>query len=503
MTVILKIIEVNMHSPFFVPVTQNINYCEQTFKAAENSFFRINIAAQDDDNRGENGIITFLAPEITDRSPQNSFNIFSSNQVNRVLNGYVYNLEMFDYENPKYGSNIMNIMVIAEDRGSIRRRGHCFMTIEIIDINDNVPVFAQRSYTIYIHDQYKTRYFSYRFVAVDKDSGLNGTVQYFMDPNNDQAVLSLFNLDLNGTLTIRNNSLLDSIMHKVEFQIYAQDMSPFRNKSELVTVRIIKTTLKLLPPFFSDFPDSAEIRDVSEMTTRGSLLRNFEIFIQTNPAEQFLRCFLSPKPNPEWFKFEYPNTNRNLSRNEMCSLRIEDPLNYRVAKSMIIYIVAEVGNYLMSSTARELKILTIYLKEENINPPKFVTNTIEASVVEGKEDLDKVIAIVKAYDLDLTYPYNSITYEFDSKSNMDQYFSIDPKSGEIKLINPIQNKKNIPLEVFAKDGANGYNMNSPNQNSIYVDVKVIDINDNEPVFGQASYQFDVPECATRICDRQT
>ncbi|CAF0737580.1 unnamed protein product [Brachionus calyciflorus] len=496
MAVIVRLIEVNMHSPKFIPLPDRNNYCEQTFRAAENSFFRINIAAQDDDTRGENGLITFLAPEITDRSPQNSFNIYNNSQQGRNLNGYVYNLETFDYENPKYGSNIMNIMVIAEDRGLIRRRGYCFMTIEIIDINDNIPVFSQRLYTIYMHEQYKTRQFSYRFIAVDKDSGLNGTVQYFMDPRSNAASLDLFSLDLNGTLTLREN-ILDKYkdIQMFEFDIYAQDMSPFRNRSESVQVKVIRTTLKLLPPFFSDFPSSAEIRDISEMTTRGSILRNFSISIQTAPANQFLRCLLSPKPNPEWFKFDYVNTNKDLSRNETCSLKIEDPLNYRVAKSMIVYLVAENGNYQMSSTARELKILTIYLKEENINPPKFVTNTIEASVVEGKDDLGKVIAIVKAYDLDLTQPYNTITYEFDSKSNLDQYFSINETTGEIKLINIIQNKKNIPLEVFAKDGANGYNMDSPNRNSIYVDVKVIDINDNEPVFGQSSYQFDVPENA--------
>ncbi len=255
-------------------------------------------------------------------------------------------------------------------------------------------------------------------MAIDKDSGLNGKVQYFM-ANDNPIASNLFNLALDGTLTIRDNTYLDMIQDTTSFQIYAQDMSPTQNRSELTTVRVIKTTLKLLPPFFSDFPEPAQITDVSEMTNRGSLLRNFTIVIQTNPCDQFLRCFLSPKPNPEWFKFEFPNLNQNLSKSEQCYLKIEDPLNYRVASSMVVYMVAEVGNYLMSSTARELKILTIYLKEENISPPKFVTNTIEASVVEGDEDLNKTIAVVKAYDLDKTFPYNSITYYFDAKSNID------------------------------------------------------------------------------------
>lgn len=491
MLVYLTIIEVNMHSPVFIPNLNGVNYCERTFRAEENSLFRIDLAAQDDDKRGLNGQMVFTMPEISDRSPLNSFDMVSFNQSANILRGYVFNTETFDYENPKYGSNSMNLMYITEDKGVIKRRGYCFLTVEIIDVNDNIPIFAQRVYTIYIHDQYKTRQFNYRFVAVDIDSGLNGQVQYFMTNENPLA-MNLFNLALDGTLTIRNISCLD-VITQTEFFIYAEDMSPTRNRSDIVSVRVIKTTLKLLPPFFSDFPNTAKLFDVSEMTERGTLLRNFSIVIQTNPTEQFLRCFLSPKPTPEWFKFEYPTTNRNLSRNEMCSLKIEDPLNYRVSSSMVIYMVAEVGNYLMQSTARELKILTIYLKEENINPPKFVTNTIELSVVEGDDDLNKIIAIVKAYDLDKTPPYNTISYEFDSKSNLDGFFSIDRNNGEIKLIKQIQNKKNIPLEIYAKDGANGYRMSQPNQNSIYVDVRVIDINDNPPQFGQLFYQFNVTE----------
>lgn len=495
MTVTFILIEVNMHSPFFVPNSKGDNYCEIKYQVYENKIFEIEIVAQDDDQRGLNGEISLYSPEISDRSPQNSFALNKTlTQQARKRTAYVINLEPFDYENPRYGSNTMNIMFIAEDHGATRRRGYCFLTIEILDANDNIPVFAQRTYTIYIHEHYKSRQFNYRFVAIDLDSGANGEVKYYMSQDNPTAS-KLFQLATDGTLTIQNTSYVDAVKDLMTFTIYARDGSATQNRSELVTVRVIKTTLKILPPFFLDFPESAEIRDVSEMTPRGSVLRNLTVGIQTDPNDQFLRCFLSPKPNPEWFKFEYPTTNKNLQTKETCLLKIEDPLNYRLACSMIVYMVTEVGNYLMPTTARELKILTIYLKEENINPPKFVTSTIEASVVEGDEDLNKVIAVVKAYDIDKTFPFSQISYYFDLNSNSDGYFSINSTSGEIKLMKRIRNKKNIPLEVVAKDGANGYMMNEPNKNSIYVDVKVIDINDNAPNFTEIAYNFSVNEDA--------
>ena len=138
MNVTLLIIEVNMHSPQFVLNNQGVNYCEQKYQAYENTFFQIEIMAQDDDERGDNGNISLYAPEINDRSPQNSFNLTTSSlQTQRRRGAIVANLEMFDYEMPKYGSNILNVMFYAEDHGVTRRRGYCFMAIEILDVNDN------------------------------------------------------------------------------------------------------------------------------------------------------------------------------------------------------------------------------------------------------------------------------------------------------------------------------------------------------------------------------
>ena len=239
----------------------------------------------------------------------------------------------------------------------------------------------------------------YRFVAIDADSGNNGRVEYFMEtkaPYKNEIAEELFSLAVDGTLSIRNISCLDLVQSTMVFYIYATDLSTTRNRSALTTVRVINDKLKILPPFFLDFPEPPVIANVSEMIPRGSLLRSFGVVIQTNPLDQFLRCFLSPKPNPEWFKFEFPSMNRELRKQESCLLKIEDPLDYRVSKEMIIYMVAEVGNYLQPSTARELKILTIQLKEENINSPKFVTSTIDASVVEGMwECFRKKLEILK------------------------------------------------------------------------------------------------------------
>jgi len=393
MRVILFIIEVNTHSPQFIRNSAAINYCETVFRVPENQLFTIEIVATDEDDRGQNGKITILSPEISDRSPQNSFLVKLSDQIGRTRTGTVSNKEVFDYEEPKYGSNTMNIMFYAEDQGSTKRRGYCFMTIEIEDVNDNAPVFAQSMYTLNIHDMYKSRLFTYQFVAVDRDSGKNGQVQYFMQGENEIAN-ELFLLYTNGTLVIKNSTCIDLVKDSIEFNIYAQDMGVPSKRSSMAIVRVINNQLKILPPYFMNFPNPPIMDNVSEMVGRGYVLDDFSVVIQGDPTGQFLRCFLAPKPNPEWFKLEKKGSiTGNLTKNEVCSLKVEDPLNYRVSKEMIIYMVAEVGASTSMFTARELKILTIKLKEENINSPKFVTSSIDASVVEGNLLL-KIFSII-------------------------------------------------------------------------------------------------------------
>lgn len=112
MDVLLVIIEVNMHSPKFITNLNGVNYCEITFKAPENSLFQIDLAAKDDDSRGLNGQMMFTIPEISDRSPLNSFNYVSYNQSGNILRGYVYNTETFDYENPKYAAAQKNCSIL-------------------------------------------------------------------------------------------------------------------------------------------------------------------------------------------------------------------------------------------------------------------------------------------------------------------------------------------------------------------------------------------------------
>ncbi len=44
MLVTINIIDVNLYSPQFIPNSNNINYCEQTYYVPEHSFFQVEVS---------------------------------------------------------------------------------------------------------------------------------------------------------------------------------------------------------------------------------------------------------------------------------------------------------------------------------------------------------------------------------------------------------------------------------------------------------------------------
>jgi hypothetical protein len=104
-------------------------------------------------------------------------------------------------------------------------------------------------------------------------------------PYKNEITEELFSPAVDGTLSIKNILCLDLVQATMIFYIYAIDLSTTRNHSALTTVRVINDKLKILRPFFLDFPESPVIANVSEEIPRGSLLRSFGVVIQTNPLD--------------------------------------------------------------------------------------------------------------------------------------------------------------------------------------------------------------------------
>ncbi|XP_061582442.1 protocadherin Fat 3-like [Cololabis saira] len=132
-------------------------------------------------------------------------------------------------------------------------------------------------------------------------------------------------------------------------------------------------------------------------------------------------------------------------------------------------------------------VIHVTVLDANDNAPVFSQPIYKSSFPENSP-LGTLVLIVSATDAD-TGPNGDITYNFDHVSdNYASLFSLDYKSGEIRLIGPTdyETSSSIELRVRAKDGPGLVSYCS-------VIIDITDINDNPPFIGLKSLSTPVPE----------
>ncbi|GAB1604108.1 protocadherin beta-15-like [Argonauta hians] len=90
---------------------------------------------------------------------------------------------------------VYNIEVIAEDGGNPPKKTILDVQINIIDENDNLPIFTQRSYTITINDTHPKHQALVILSAKDSDIGNNGAISYHFSHITSKKISKYFTLN--------------------------------------------------------------------------------------------------------------------------------------------------------------------------------------------------------------------------------------------------------------------------------------------------------------------
>ncbi|XP_053734347.1 protocadherin gamma-A12-like isoform X49 [Synchiropus splendidus] len=132
-------------------------------------------------------------------------------------------------------------------------------------------------------------------------------------------------------------------------------------------------------------------------------------------------------------------------------------------------------------------VIHVTVLDANDNAPVFSQDLYKASLPENSP-LDTVVIRVSATDADEGVN-GDVTYQFGHQSNDDlHFFSVDSKTGEIKLSEAIdfEERSSFEMRVQAKDGL-GLTSYAK------VIIEVTDVNDNAPVIDLKSLSSSIPE----------
>jgi protocadherin Fat 4 len=159
-------------------------------------------------------------------------------------------------------------------------------------------------------------------------------------------------------------------------------------------------------------------------------------------------------------------------------LRVHGPLDReKIASYRIVIQATDQGEPAQSSTM----VLTVKVKDENDNDPKFITSNLNAKVIEN-EVIGKSVLKLTATDLDIGL--NSMVRYFITAGDPNQDFKIDEYTGILRVNKKLDYERinNYKLTVQAEDSGS-----DTRYDTAQVAIRILDINDCSPAFVDAPY----------------
>uniref|UniRef100_A0AAQ5YDQ5 Uncharacterized protein n=1 Tax=Amphiprion ocellaris TaxID=80972 RepID=A0AAQ5YDQ5_AMPOC len=464
--VIVGVDDVNNNKPVFEKCQQ---YREST-SVLENQpagTFVLQVHAIDADE-GSNGRVTYGFMHKDSTVP--AFSIHPDT-------GVIVTARKFDRERQREYA----VTVTATDQAADPLIGICQLNILILDQNDNSPKFENIRYEYFLREDTMIGTSFLRVAAHDDDFGTNAAITYSM--SSEQPEYLRVN-PMTGWVYVNQPISQRTYITR---EIVATDGG---NRSSSVELAVTITNVKNQPPQWEK--DSYSVV-IPENTVRDTPIVTIKA---TSPlgdprVTYNLEDGMVPETNMPVRFYLTPNREDGSA-----SILVAEPLDYETTRNFMLRVRAQ--NVAAVPLAA---FTTVYINvtDVNDNVPFFTSSIYEASVTEGAES-GTLVFQVSANDLDLGLN-GKIAYSLlEDRSGDHQYFRIDPELGFIysQAVFDRETKSSYLLEVQSVDGwesARPGKHGQPNSDTAYVRVFISDVNDNKPVFAQASYEIDVDEDA--------
>ncbi|KAI5940397.1 Protocadherin-15 [Manis javanica] len=336
------------------------------------------------------------------------------------------------------------------------------VNIQVMDANDNTPTFPEISYDVYVYTDMSPGDSVIQLTAVDADEGSNGEITY--------EIL----VGAQGDFIINNTTGLIAIAPGVELiagrtyalTVQASDNAPpAERRHSICTVYI-----EVLPPNNQSpprFPQLMYSLEISEAMRIGAVLLN----LQATDREG----------DPITYAIENGDPQRVFNLSETTGiLTLGKALDRESTDRYILIVTASDGRPDGTSTAT----VNVVVTDVNDNAPMFDPYLPRnLSVVE--EEANAFVGQVKATDPDAGIN-GQVHYSLDNFNNLFRITSNGSIYTAVKLNREVRDY--YELVVVATDGAV-----HPRHTTLTLAIKVLDIDDNSPVFTNSTYTVVVEE----------
>ncbi|MED6290165.1 hypothetical protein CHARACLAT_010303 [Characodon lateralis] len=402
-------------------------------------FVILYVVARDKDE-GENGRV--------------SYRIRAGNNAGRfTLNpntGSLSILKALDREEQE----VFNLTIVAEDHGTPQLSTSQVLCVQVIDVNDEAPVFQQAKFEAQVMENRGPGTTVFTITATDRDQGSNGHITY------GGVTEESFVINPSTGVITTTKELDTEVQHHYTLTVYARDGG--------------------LPPNFAKAVVHVEVQDVNDNVPVFAK-SSYELEVPENQAPVEL-CFikatdpdLGPGGQLEYRiavgdpdgAFKLHSSTGALSTSRGLDRETKAEYNLKV-------VAMDRGSPTLSATVTvKVKVLDI-----NDNSPVFKKTSY---TVEVSEDAAESFQVLQVSATDTDDDLNGkVLYFLSQEAN--GAFAVDEETGLITTSAPLDREKiaSYSFQVFAADLSPA----APRNSSAQVTVTILDVNDNVPFFIQ-------------------
>ncbi|XP_058263792.1 putative protocadherin beta-18 [Hemibagrus wyckioides] len=352
------------------------------------------------------------------------------------------------------------LILTAFDGGSPQKSGTFKITVTVLDINDNSPVFSQPIYRVSLSENIPKDSLVVRVSATDKDKGSNGEITYSFSDNSRKEVMDLFTINsVTGEIRVKFSLDFEKSKHH-ELDVKAMDKGRLEGNSKIL-VEI--TDVNDNSPVISVISFSNQI---PEDSAPDSVVAMFNIKDTDSGKNGQIKCTVNSD-----LPFRIKSTSNNFY-----ILVTDCILDREMFSEYNITITATDEGYPSLSTNKTLRLK---ISDVNDNPPVFQRHSYTAYVMENNSPGVSIFAVTAT---DRDYGNNArISYFLEDLSvngvSASSYISVNAESGEILAIRSFdfEQTKEFNIRVKAQDGGN-----PPLSSNVSVKIIIQDQNDNAP-----------------------
>ncbi|XP_072347528.1 cadherin-23 isoform X2 [Scyliorhinus torazame] len=374
--------------------------------------------------------------------------------------------------------------LIAEDIGQLKSVAGLVVTV--LDQNDNMPVFSPPSMTVHIWENSASGFSVGQVTASDPDIGVNQQLRYRIEGGaQDKFIID----PRRGVIKVANGVTVDREERgSYTLVVVAMDRGT-PSLSASATVNIVIDDINDCRP---EFINPVQTLSISESVTIGTIIANITATDRDlRPQLEYYIIELVAKDDTDE---EVQEQQRAFDINfQTGAVFIRTPLNRELVATyeLTISVHDNASDVISHSVSIPNAKLTVNVLDVNDNPPRFRpfgVNIFMERILEGATAGTTLLS-VSAVDPDKG-PNGLINYELLNLP-LGEYIRLeDPAAGKIVASRTVDYEEVQWLNFTVRAVDHG---SPPRSVEVPVYLQIVDVNDNNPVFGETSYQKTVPE----------